>query len=375
MILNKLSIGVGVTLMVLLYSCGNKTNQVPQAPPLQQYPTEVLTLGKVMLEVTYPVVIKGQEDIEIRPQVSGFIDAILIDEGSVVRKGQSLFKINSPQSVQNLAAAEASITNAEATLNTAKLNVDRMRPLAEKKIISDVQLQTYENQYESAKAALAQAKATLIQAQAMMGWTNVTSPVDGVVGSIPFRQGSLVSSSNLLTTVANTGNVFAYFSLNEKNLLELLDRYEGNTQTEKIKNMPPVTLTLADGTVYPEKGKIETIAGVVNTTTGSANFRAAFPNKNGILRSGTSGKIAVSREVDDVFKIPQKATFQQQDKILVYKVQGNAEKGDSVIQTIVNVTPTPDGLNYAVMNGLQNGDRIVTDGVATLYHGKKIKVD
>lgn len=373
--MNLKKLFLGIIIIISLYSCGNKANQAPQAPPLQQYPTEVLSPSTVALEAVYPVVIKGQEDIEIRPQVNGFIEAILIDEGSVVRKGQSLFKINSPQSIQNLAAAEASVTSAEATLNTAKLNVDRMRPLAEKKIISDVQLQTYENQYESAQATLAQAKATLAQAQAMIGWTNVTSPVDGVVGSIPYRQGSLVSSANLLTTVANTGSVYAYFSLNEKNLLELLDRYEGKTQAEKIKNMPPVTLTLADGTRYPETGKIETIAGVVNTTTGSANFRAAFPNKDGILRSGTSGKIAISREVDNVFKIPQKATFQQQDKILVYKVQSSAEKGDSVVQVILNVTPTPDGQSYAVMGGLQNGDRIVTDGVATLYHGKKIKVD
>lgn len=366
---------LGITIVILFYSCGNKANQAPQEAPLQQYPTEILSPGTVTLEAVYPVVIKGQEDIEIRPQVSGFIDAILIDEGSVVRKGQSLFKINSPQSIQNLAAAEASVTSAEATLNTAKLNVDRMRPLAEKKIISEVQLQTYENQYESAQAVLAQAKATLAQAQAMIAWTNVTSPVDGLVGAIPYRQGSLVSSSNVLTTVANTGNVYAYFSLNEKNLMELLNRYEGKTQAEKIKNIPPVTLTLADGTAYPEKGRVETITGVVNTSTGTANFRASFPNKDGILRSGTSGNIAISREVDDVFKIPQKATFQQQDKILVYKVQGSPEKGDSVVQAIITVSPTPDGLSYAVMGGLQSGDRIVTDGVASLRHGKKIKVD
>lgn len=373
--MNLKKLFLGTIILFLLYACGSNVNNTSQVPALQQYPTETLTPGKIELEVVYPVVIKGQEDIEIRPQVSGFIDAILIDEGAVVKKGQSLFKINSPQSIQSLAAAETGVASAEAALNTAKLNVDRMRPLAEKKIISNVQLQTYEYQYESAVAALKQAKATLTQAKAVIEWTNVTSPVDGVVGEIPYRQGSLVSSSNLLTTVANTGNVFAYFSLNEKNLLELLSRYEGKTQVEKIKNMPPVTLTLANGLVHPEKGRIETITGVVNTTTGSASFRAVFPNKNGVLRSGTSGKIAVSREVDNVFKIPQKATFQQQDKILVYKVQGDAEKGDSVVQAIITVSPTPDGLSYAVMSGLQSGDRIVTDGIATLYHGKKIKVD
>lgn len=350
-------------------SCGNRNQQGGGGQPPQEYPTTVVTTQEVTLASVYPAVIRGQEDIEIRPRIDGFIDAIYIDEGSVVRKGQALFKINSPQAEQGYAAAQAALNSAEANLNTAKLDVERMRPLADKKIISNVQLQSYENRYAASQAAYAQAQATLSQAQATLGWVTVTSPVDGVAGSIPFRQGSLVNSTNILTTIANTNNVFAYFTLNEKELIEFLNSYEGTTQAEKIRNMPPVTLTLADGTVYPENGKIETIAGLVNTTTGSTNFRAEFPNRSGMLRSGTSGKISVPRILENTIMIPQKATFAQQDKTLVYKVQA-----DSVVQTLISILPTPDGHHYAVTEGLSDGDRIVTDGVATLSNGKKIRV-
>lgn len=356
---------------VIFSSCKNKNNQQAsqQAPP-RSYPTETMKTGNTTIYITYPVTIKGQEDIEIRPRIDGFIENIFIDEGSAVRKGQVLFKINSPQSEQAVMSAKASMNSAQANLNTAKLDVDRMRILADKNIISKVQLASYENQYKAAQAAVAEVEATISQTQATLSWTNVSSPVDGMVGSIPYRLGSLVSSSNVLTTVANTNNVFAYFSLNEKELMDLLQYYEGKTQAEKIKNMPEVTLTLADGTVYPEKGKIETITGVVNTTTGSANLRAEFPNKQGILRSGTSGQIKVSREMDHVFEIPQKATFALLDKTMVFKVQG-----DSVIQTAITVESVGDGRHYVVTGGLNEGDIIVTDGLSSLSNGTKIKLD
>ena len=315
----------------------------------------------------YPATIKGREDIEIRPRIDGFIDAIYVDEGSAVRKGQTLFKINSPQAEQSLTSAQASLRSAQAQVNTAKTNVDRVRPLAEENIVSMVQLTTAMDSYQTALAGLAQAEAALKNAQATMSWTNVTSPVDGLVGEIPFRMGSLVSASNILTTVANTGSVYAYFSLNEKELDVYLNTLEGNTQAEKIKNAPQVRLTLADGTVYEHEGKIETITGSVNVTTGSVNFSAEFPNKEGRLRSGISGNIAIPRYMENVVVVPQKATFAHQNKKLIYQVQG-----DSVIQKVIEVLPTPDGKSYGVTDGLQVGDQIVSDGVATLNHGKKI---
>lgn len=361
----------GAVAFLLLVGCGKKTETTnSNATVLPEYPIMAVDIQNAALESVYPVTVRGKEDIEIRPRIDGFIDAIYIDEGSVVRKGQSLFKINSPQAEQALTTAQAAVNSAKAQVNTAKLNVDRMKPLADKGIVSQVQLETYQNAYTSALATEEQAKASLVNAQATLNWTNVTSPVDGVVGTITYRQGSLVNNQNVLTTVANTSNVFAYFSLNEKSLVEFLNALDGSTQAEKIKKAPEVTLTLADGTVYPEKGKIETITGTINVTTGTANFRAEFPNKQGILRSGISGKISIPRILDNIILIPQKATFAQQDKVLVYKVQG-----DSVEQKVISVIPIPDGKSYAVTDGLNRGDRIVTDGVATLSNGKKIKVN
>jgi len=280
-----------------------------------------------------------------------------------------LFKINSPSSEQALTSAKASVNSAKALVNTAKVDVDRYRPLAEKGIVSEVQLRTYENSHETALASLQQAEATLKNAQATWSWTTVTSPVDGVVGEIPYRKGSLVNNSNTLTTIANTGNVYAYFSLNERKLMDFLDGVEGTTQSEKIKNMELVSLILADGSEYEEKGKIETITGTIDVTTGTANFRAEFTNKSGRLRSGTSGKIIIPKTLGDVYVIPQKATFSQQDKVLVYRMEG-----DSVKQQIISVQSMPNGQDYAVTAGLSDGDKIVSDGVATLRNGMRIAV-
>lgn len=359
---------------LLVSGCGQKKKaaiaqqQQAQAQP-QSYPTEVVRPREVTLRQSYPVLIRGEQDIEIRPRIDGFIRQIFIDEGAVVKKGQSLFSIDSPAAVEGVASARSMLTSAQSDLATAELNVERIRPLAEKGIISPVQLQTYQNQQQAAQAAVAQARANLNEANATLGWSTVTSPVDGVAGTIPYRQGSLVSSSNVLTTIANIGRVYAYFSLNEKELLELLNNYPGRTQQEKIYNMPEVTLTLADGKTYPYTGVISTITGVVDTYTGSAGLRAQFPNPEEILRSGMSGTVSIPRTVDSVFLVPQKATFSQQDKVLIYKVQG-----DSVVQAVIRVEPTPDGQSYAVTEGLEDGDRVVTDGVATLSNGKKINV-
>lgn len=340
--------------LLSLASCKNKQTEPDTAGQIKTFPVSTMSLKDIELETSYPAVIKGEEDIDIKARVEGYIDAIYVDEGSVVKKGQALFKINSPSS-------EQLIENAKANYNTAKLDVERMRPLAEKGIISEVKISTYEN-------ALASAKATLKQAKATLNWATVTSPTNGVIGAINFRQGSLAITTTVLTTVSNISNVVAYFSVNEKDLLELLKEYKGSTQAEKIRNMPALKLVLADGTEYEETGRIETISGVVDATSGSVSFRAIFPNKRGLLRSGSSAKLIIPREHKGAIVIPQKATFAQQDKILIYKVQG-----DSVVQKMVSVKSTPDGQSYVVTKGLSIGDKIVTDGIATLTNGQKIK--
>ncbi len=364
--MNAKFLGFGIISICVLTSCGSKQSS-GYAQALQEYPVVVVTEQTETLESVYPATIKGQEDIEIRPRVDGFIDAIYVDEGSVVKKGQTLFKINSPLAEQALTSAQAAVTAAQAQVNTAKTNVDRVRPLAEKNIVSNVQLLTAEDAYQTALAGLAQAEAALKNARATIGWTNVASPVDGLVGEISFRQGSLVNSNHVLTTVSNTSNVYAYFSMDEVALMQFLENAKGESLSEKLSNLPEVTLTLKDKSVYPEKGKVETIAGIANTHTGSTNFRIAFPNKQGMLRSGTTGTISIPRVIEQAILIPQKATFAQQDKRLTYKVQG-----DSVVQTLITVIPTIDGKSYVVTSGLTSGDRIVTDGVITLRDGKKI---
>ncbi len=357
---------LGILPALVLVSCGKKQEA---APARATYETMVTAKQNAELQLTYPVTIKGEEDVEIRPRVEGFIKDIYVDEGSVVKKGQLLFTIDAPSTEKDLRSAEASVSSARAQVSTAKLNVDRIRPLAEKNIVSSVQLATAENSYQAALASLAQAQAILSNARSSRSWANVTSPVNGIVGTIAYRKGSLVNSTNTLTTVANVGKVYAYFSLNEKDLASFLKNLPGATQAEKIKNTPPITLILADGTEYPERGKIETISGVVNVSTGTANFRVEYPNAKGELRSGTSGKIIIPEKLDNVIVIPQSATFANQDKILVYKVQG-----DSAVQSVISVSALPDGQNYAVTEGLTEGVRIVKSGISTLTNGAKINV-
>lgn len=356
----------GAFALILLASCGNKTQGNRQAST-QKYPTTEVVSQPIELTTTYSATLKGQQDIEIRPRIDGFIDAIYIDEGSVVKKGQQLFKINSPQSEQALTSAQAAVTMAQAAVNTAKINAERIKPLAEKGIVGMIQYETAKDNYESALAGLDQAKANLKNAKAMIGWTNVTSPVSGFVGAIPLRLGSLVNSMNVLTTVANVDSIYAYFSMNEKDFTSFLSELEGETQAEKLKNAAPVSLTLANGKVFEEKGKIGTITGSVNVSTGSVSFRAVFPNKNYELRSGMSGRITIPTQIDHALVIPQKAVFEQQNKTLVYQVQG-----DSVALKSITVLPAPDGKHYVVTNGLNEKDVIVTDGIVTLFHGKKI---
>lgn len=343
----------GAVLLLPLLSCSRK--QHDQAAQAAEFAAITMTPQQAVLHSVYPVTIRGREDIEIRPRVDGFIEAIYVDEGSVVKRGQVMFKINSPQSVQAL-------TTARAAVNSAQVDVERIRPLVEKGILSQNRLEVAELAYKSALAVQKNAEEAIT-------WTSVTSPVDGLVGTISYRQGSLVDKSNMLTTVANISDVFAYFSLNEKDLMQLLEDLEGNTQSEKIKNISAANLILANGEEYSEKGTVETISGIVNITTGSANFRARFPNPQGLLRSGTSGNIVIPKVLNDVFVIPQQSTFSIQDKRLVFKVEG-----DSVVQTVISVASLPDGQHFAVKGGLNEGDKIVAEGIVRLRHGDKIRI-
>ena len=364
-----------VSIGMLLASCGNndaaKKAAAAAAAGPQAYPVFTVTTQKTTLDSDYPATIEGIQNIDIRPKVDGFIEKILVDEGAVVKKGQLLFTINAPQYEQQVRTARAAISSAEADVNAAQLTVNKTKPLVEKDIISKYDLDAAQLTLQSRKAALAQAKAELVNAQVNLGYTSITSPVDGVVGSIPFRNGSLVSSSSTqpLTTVSNTSKVYAYFSLNEKQLLDFSSTYKGNTLAQQMKNIPPVSLVLADGTIYAQNGKIESINGQINTSTGSASLRATFPNPVFLLKNGASASVRIPQHVENAILVPQKSTIDLQGKKFVY-ILGDSAKA---INTQIEVMELAKDNFYVVTKGLKAGDKVILEGFQSLKDGTKIK--
>ncbi len=360
---------------MLLASCGNNDEQKKAAAAAaagpQAYPVFTVNAQTTELNSDYPATIEGIQNIDIRPKIDGFIQKILVDEGQVVKKGQLLFTIMAPQYEQEVRTARAAISSAEADVNAAQLQVNKTKPLVEKDIISKYDLDAAQLTLQSRKAALAQARATLVNAEVNLGYTSITSPVDGVVGSIPFRNGSLVSSSSTepLTTVSNTSKVYAYFSLNEKQLLDFSKTYKGNTLAQQMKNIPAVSLVLADGNVYAQNGKIESINGQINTATGSASLRATFPNPISLLKSGASASVRIPQKVENAILVPQKSTIDLQGKKFVY-VLGDSSK---IISTEIQIMDLAKDKFYVVTKGLKAGDKIVLEGFQSLKDGAKIK--
>lgn len=318
---------------------------------------------------SYPATIKGSQDIEVRPQVSGFIVKLCVDEGATVRKGQALFQIDPTQYAAAARQASAAVEMAQSNVNTLTLSEKQKKNLYDKQIISDFEYQSAVDQLLSAKASLAQAEAQLTSARQNLSFCTVTSPSDGVVGTFPYRVGSLVSPSvaQPLTTVSEIGTVFVYFSMTEKQLLEMT-KAEG-TLKEQMDRMPGVELQLADGTTYSEKGRIDAVSGVIEQSTGSVSMRAVFPNAGNVLRSGGTGNIVFPYTLSDVILIPQMATQEIQDKKFVYVVgQDNKVKHTEIV-----VSSLDDGKQYVVTSGLKSGDRIVVEGVQILKDGQEIK--
>lgn len=375
----KTSLKIGILFIsgLAVASCGNGKNEAAQqaamANQVKEYKVLELQPRSTTLNTEYPASMQGQQNIEIRPRIDGYVEKIYVDEGAVVKAGQPLFKINAPQYEQDVRTAVASIKSAEAQLSTAKLAVNKVKPLVDKDIISKYELETAQYTYESAQATLAQAKAALVNAQTNLGYTLVASPVNGVVGSIPFRLGSLVSSTTTdpLTTVSSIGNVYAYFAMNEKVLLEFTKEDPSVSLDRKLERMPKVNLVLSDGTIYSEQGKIETVNGLINTATGSANIRAKFPNPKGIIRSGSSATVRIPKALKDVILIPQSATFELQDKRFVVVVG----KDGVTKSTAVTVMANTSGNFFVADSGVKAGDIIVLEGVATIKDGSKIKAN
>ena len=345
-----------ITLSVVFFtSC--KNNEQPQQQARGPMPFAVKTVKQedAVVNKEYSVNIEGQQNVEIRPKVSGFIQKIYVDEGQPVKKGQLLFKLETQSLSQNAAAAKTRI-------NVAQVEVDRLIPLVERNIISKVQLET-------AKANLAQAKSNYSSIVANINYATITSPVNGVIGSLPYREGSLVSSAIVepLTTVADTKMVRTYFSMNEKELLDFSRTFTGQTMQEKINKVPEISLVLVDNSLYKYKGKIETISGLINQRTGSTECRAVFSNPEGILRSGGSGIIRIPFVQKDVMLIPQIAVFEKQGKYHLFVVG----EGNKVNEKVIEVIGTKD-LDYIVLNGIEVGELVVVEGVSKLVDGQEI---
>ena len=359
-------IALWVLTAVMLTSCGSKSNKMGEAS--NDFAVETIQTTTADLKTSYPATIKGMQDIEIRPKVSGYLVKLLVDEGATVRKGQPLFLIDSEQYRATVKAAKAQIRVCRANIATQKLTVDNKRMLFKQNIISSYDLKMAENTLASYEAQLAAAEAQLQSAQDNLRWCTVTSPADGVVGSIPYRVGSLVSgqSAEALTTVSNISKMYVYFSMTEKQLLALTR--EAGGVNAAIKKMPAVSLVLSDGTTYSQNGTISTVSGVIDPSTGSVQMRATFDNAQHILRSGGTGSILIPTHASDAIMVPQSATFDVQDKKFVYVV--NADK--TVATREITVLPQNNGQTYVVASGLRAGERIVVDGVNQLKNGQKI---
>ena len=350
----------------LLTACGSKSSQMPEAN--KDFAVETVKTTEADLKTSYPATIKGMQDIEIRPKVSGYLTKLLVDEGATVRKGQPLFLIDSEQYQAAVNSAKAQVRVCKANIATQKLTVENKQALFDQKIISSYDLQMAKNTLESYEAQLAAAQASLQSAQDNLRWCTVTSPSDGVVGMIPYRVGSLVSASNAqpLTTVSNISQMYVYFSMTEKQLLGLT-REQGGLSAA-ISKMPAVSLVLSDGTEYSQSGVVSTVSGVIDSNTGSVQMRATFDNAGHVLRSGGTGSILIPIHQKDAILIPQKATYEIQNKKFVYVVGADNKVQSREIEVLVQ----NDGQNYVVSNGLKVAERIVIDGVNRLKNDMQI---
>ncbi len=345
---------------LLLFSCADKKTETKEKPA-QSYQVLTLAPRQVTVYNNFPASIQGQNIVEIKPMVTGYLQDIYVPEGAAVTKGQLLFRIKNPQYEQDIITAKAAIKIAEANVNTARMNVEKVKPLVEQEIVSKYQLSSALYTLQSAQAALAQAKATLVNAQTNHGYTIIRSPQNGTIGLIPFKIGALVSNTATepLTTLSNTANIFAYFSLSEKQLLSFMEKMKGSTMAEKVSQMPPVTLVLADGTVYPEKGRVETASGGIDSSTGTATFKVVFSNKINLIQNGASATIRIPVHLDNALLIPQTAVYQLQDKTFAYKIIS----GNKVISTAVTTSPTDDGNFVVVTDGIKVGDKLLLNGL------------
>lgn len=377
----KLHLIAGCIPALILLACGGK-QQGPNPNAARPYPVITVPVRSVTGYYSFPASIQGRVNNDVRAKISGYIKQVLVDEGQPVRKGQVLFRLETNTLSETAAAAksgvgaaQANISAAEAAVNAAQVEVDKLVPLVEKKIISNVQLETAKAQLHSAQSQLAQAKAGRNQAQAnylsaaaSVDYSVIRSPINGIVGKLPLRIGSLVGPTDQtpLTTVSDVSEIYAYFSMNEKEYLDFLKQTPGLTVAEKLKNIPPVSLQLANGQLYEQKGTVKAVTGQIDPQTGTILFRVSFPNPAHLLANGNSGTVMIPKPYNNVLAVPEAATFEQQGMVYVYKVDK-----DTVSSVPVGVL---DRLNNMALlgGGVKQGDTIIASGVGSLRPGAAV---
>lgn len=362
----NLSTGIIMGGLVLTSCAGEQQKQAAPAPELA-----VITVGEkdATLQSMYPATLHGKNDVEIRPQISGFLTKVHVSEGQRVSKGQTLFTIDQVQLQAAVDAAKAQVEVAQANVNTAQTNADNNKLLFDKNIISASAYQTSVDALNAAKAQLNAAKAQLTSAQKNLSYSVVSAPAAGIVGSITFKEGALVSPSTLLTILSNNSEIEAYFSMNEKEVLAMTAN-GGRSFQQALDSLPEVTLRLANGEDYALKGKVISLSGVIDPATGSATAKASFKNPDGIIRSGSTGQILIPNVSSDVIEIPQKATYEIQNLKFCYVV-GDSSKVQS---RAIEVADQHDGKNFIITKGLKSGDVVVVEGVGiSVKEGMVIK--
>ena len=358
---------VSLVCALALAGCAN-TQQNTQSEKDTYYETMAISLGDRTLTTGYSAAISGVQTVEIRPQVSGMITDILIEEGESVRKDQILFVIDQTPYKAAYEIAVANVKSAEAALSTAQLILESNRNLYNQDVVSEFDLMTAQNDLIEAEARLALCKAEEVNASNNLSYTEVRSPVNGVASMIPYRVGALVSSNitQPLVTVSDDSRVYAYFSMAENQMLDMVQQY--GSLANAIKQMPEVELIMSNGDKYEHTGKINAISGTISESTGAVSIRAVFNNRNHLLRNGGSGTIIIPTTLTGCMVIPQAATYELQDRIFVYKVvDGKASS------TEIKVSSHNNGVEYIVEEGLEVGDIIVAEGAGLIKEGTVIK--
>ena len=355
-----------IVVSMVLYACNSSSGNPGQMGP-PQLPVISVSAAPATTYQEFPATLEGKVNVEIRPQVEGYIEKIYVDEGAFVAAGQLLFKIDPRVYSQQLNNAKSNFAAAQANMERAKIEVEKLSPLVENGVISEVQVKTAKANYESAKATVEQSRALVGNAQINMGYTVIRAPVSGYIGRLPFKIGSLVGKqgeNEPLTMLSQVNEIYAYFSMSESDFIAFKNRYQGNTLEEKLRHAPSVDLVLANDSVYTQKGKIELVEGQFDKTVGAINFRASFPNPSRILRTGNTGKIRLPQMFASVLVVPQEATFEIQDKIFVYALADS----NKIVTKPITVSGRSTNYYY-VSDGVTAGEKVVLSSQSTLLMG------